>query len=1036
MKKLLLAVVVAFMSLTAINAQVLSSTAWTKTFTTVENASDATSGVMAIDNNGNLYVSGALTTTATFGSFELEPIGLASYIVKYDAAGNVVWATAIQGAATVTAMDADAAGNLYVAGSFTDMIYVCNAGAQTYQELTGSADQTSAFVVKYNANGTVASAQEIMPTTNQDVLDSWGYYDTPYFRINKVVAANNKVYVSAIYVGDVNICSSLSLKGKYNFVWGFMYADLPSAVVFSLDANEMDSPTLVANMSSKEDFTTDMQYAVTTVNFAVVGSDVYVAFQGYGEFVCETLDKTKEVSFFVDGYGTNEHGALVAKVGATSQFCSYNNISTDITSDSYDKISAMNVVGGNLYIVGTFRGYCPFDNTLSTVNNGEEVSTSNIYVASFKTSDLSSNWVVATPDKNDVVNQQYENVVGAMIYPNEVRIVANVKKISDYSVVSASNTVVSFDGAVSTLAEEQATAIAYKGDKAASVLNNGTTSTLKYGKINVSKEETEEEIMVINGEILKTNMWNSSISAVEQAGDAVVSSPSAIDAEGNLYVTGTMNQDFDFAGNTIPNLGIGAYVAKYDIQGNEKYAFAIYGAVDITAIAAGPEGDLYVAGSFTDEVYVTDVEGVEGEYEVITGEYGDYFVEKPSAFLARYDANGNLLSVKTYNASHSYGFSAEEFWGDIPYVTIDKIVAVGEQVYVQFITNGDITVGDLTFEAKYFVYFYTAYMDSKYSAIVMFDEELGYTEKIAEVGLAYDDNFVTSKYEAVDFTVDKEVVYIAAMGYGDLAVSSSVETKEASFMVDDFEGLTEHGAFVAKVEDGSVELAKFSNISNSAWASFYSISGIDVYAGKMFIAGTFNETLAFDNAKAAIGASDVYVVTLDAATLEKEWVKTDAIDEGATNTYYEEATGMVLYKGNVYVVANVVNMNTELVTETLNYNVSANGNMSTGIVRYATAMAYSDDYAVLVNVDGTNTNISFFSYEWISGVEEAVVSETSNITYINGVYFFAEPVNAEIYDVQGRCVKAAKAATEIATAGLNKGVYILKAGNEVVKFVK
>ena len=220
MKKLLLTVAVAFMSLTAINAQILSSTEWSKTLTTVENATDATGGVMTIDNNGNLYVSGALTTTATFGSFELEPIGLASYIVKYNSNGDVQWTTAIQGAATVTAMDADAAGNLYVAGTFNDAIYVCNADSEDYVELTtGSSDQEGGFVVKYNVNGTVASAQEIMPTTNQDVLDSWGYYDTPYFRINKVVAANNKVYVSAIYVGDVNICSSLSLKGKYNFVW-------------------------------------------------------------------------------------------------------------------------------------------------------------------------------------------------------------------------------------------------------------------------------------------------------------------------------------------------------------------------------------------------------------------------------------------------------------------------------------------------------------------------------------------------------------------------------------------------------------------------------------------------------------------------------------------------------------------------------------------------------------------------------------------------------------------------------------------------
>ena len=1034
MKKFLLTVVVAFMSLTAINAQILSTTEWSKTLTTVANATDATSGVMAIDANGNLYVSGALTTTATFGSYTVEPIGIASYIVKYNATGDVQWATAIQGAATITAMDADATGNLYVAGSFTDMIYVCDAGATTYQELTGSADQTAAFVVKYNANGTVASAQEIMPTTNQDVLDSWGYWDSPYFRINKVVAANGKVYVSAIYVGDNTICSSLTLKGKYNFVAYFMYADLPSAVVFSLDAEGMNNPALVANMSSKEDFTTDLQYAVTTVNFAVAGSDVYVAFQGYGDFICETPNQSKEFSFFVDGAGTNEHGAVVAKVGASSQFYTYNNISSDITSDSYDKISAMSVVGDNLYIVGTFRGYCPFDNTLSTINNETQVSTSDIYVASVKTSDLSANWVVATPDKNETVNQEYESVVGAMIYPNEVRIIADVKKVSGNSFVSSNNTIVSFDGEVSALAEEQATAVVYNGGKAASILNNGVTSTLNYGKIALG--EVEEEIEVINGEILKTNMWNSSITAVEQAGDAVISSPSTIDAEGNLYVSGTMNKDFEFAGKTLSNLGIGAYVAKYDVQGNEKFAFAIYGAVDITAMTTDAEGNLYVGGSFTDEAYVTDVEGEEGEYETITGEIGDYWVKKPTAFLAKYDANGNLVSVNTYNATHSYGFFAEEFWGDIPYVAIDKIVAEGDQVYVQFVSNGDMTFGDLTIEAKYFVYFYTAYMDSPYSAIVKFDENLENASKVAEVGLASDDDFVTSKYEAIDFAVSNGDVYVVAYGYGNLAVSTDASTETASFMVDDFDGWTEHGAFVAKVSDGALDMVTFSNIATQTYNVFNLISGFDVYAGKLFIAGTYNETLAFDNDKVVVGASDVFVVTLDATTLEKDWVKTDAKDEGATNTYYEEVTGMALYKGNVYVVGSVINMNEDVVAETINYNINANGNMSVGKVRPATAMAYSDDYAVLVNVDGATTNVAFYSFEELVGIEEAVVSESSNIKCINGVYFFAEPVNAEIYDVQGRCIKVAKAATEIATEGLNKGVYILKAGNEVVKFIK
>ena len=55
--------------------------------------------------------------------------------------------------------------------------------------------------------------------------------------------------------------------------------------------------------------------------------------------------------------------------------------------------------------------------------------------------------------------------------------------------------------------------------------------------------------------------------------------------------------------------------------------------------------------------------------------------------------------------------------------------------------------------------------------------------------------------------------------------------------------------------------------------------------------------------------------------------------------------------------------------------------------------------------------------------------------YIIIGFNFINILNSE-HNIRGRCVKAVKAATEIATDGLNKGVYILKAGSEVVKFVK
>ena len=1034
MKKILLTFVVALMTVTAINAQVLGTTEWNKTLFTVANGTDATDGVMAIDDNGNLFVSGALTTTATFGSYSVEPIGVASYIVKYNATGQEQWATAIQGAATIVAMDTDAAGNLYVAGQFADEIYVCNATNEDYIFLTSSnsSDKTAAFIAKYAADGALIGAQACEATIDPEVDASFMYFgNNPQVLIKNIEVEGDNLYLSFTYNGDVTL-GGYTLDAKYVFnSMGFGdYLDATSGAIIALNNSTFAPTALVANVSLMDGET---NYGLNAINFTVDKGEVYFAVVGYGNMTVQTASTAQNVQFAMDGMGTNEYGMVVTKGGTIKV---YNNIATSVYASPYNAIENMEVIGSDLFITGTFRGYCALDNTLSTIDGDSEKSTSDIFVASLKTSDLTTNWVTTTPDKGDTVNQEYENVVGSMIYPNEIRIVAAKKKVSGHTVVSTSNPLVSFAGEVSALGTEQATAVAYNGNKAASVLSLQTLTALYYGTIPVAEIEKEEEIEVIYGEILKTNMWNSSISAVEQAGDAVVSSPSTIDANGNLYVSGTMNKDFEFAGKTISNLGIGAYVAKYDVQGNEKYAFAIYGAVDITAMATGPEGDLYVAGSFTEEAYITDVEGVEGEYEVITGEYGDYFVKKPSAFLAKYDANGNLVSVNTYNATHSYGFFAEEFWGDIPYVAIDKIVAEGDQVYVQFVSNGDITVGDLTFEAKYFIYFYTAYMESPYSAIVKFDENLENASKVAEVGLASDDDFVTSKYEAIDFAVANGDVYVVAYGYGNLAVSTDASTETASFMVDDFDGWTEHGAFVAKVSDGALDMVTFSNIATKTYNVFNLISGFDVYAGKLFIAGTYNETLAFDNDKVAVGASDVFVVTLDATTLEKDWVKTDAKDEGATNTYYEEVTGMILYKGNVYVLGAVINMNNELVTETLNYNVNANGSMSVGTIRYATTMAYSDDYAVLVNVDGVNTNVSFFSYEWLSGIEESVVTETSNIKCINGVYFFAEPVNAEIYDVQGRCIKATKAATEIATEGLNKGVYILKAGNEVVKFIK
>lgn len=1033
MKKLLLTIAVALLSVTAINAQVLGTTEWNKTLFTVAAAEDATSGEMAIDDNGNLFVSGALTTTATFGSTSLEPIGLAQYIVKYNATGAEQWATAIQGAATITAMDTDAEGNLYVAGQFADEILVCDvAGNQTSLVSSNSDSQTAAFIAKYSATGTLIAAQACEATVDATVNDSFMYFGYPAeISISNIQVEGDALYVSFTYNGDVTL-GGFSLDAKYVFnSMGFGdYLDTTSGAVIALNSTTLAPSALIVNASVKED-NASVYRGINDINFTVEDGNAYVSVVGFGDLTIQTANSSQDVTFAMDGMGSNEYGMIIAKVGAIEAVKVYNNVSTSLSVTSYNKVENMEVVGDNLYITGTFRGYCPLDNTLSTLNGDTEKSTSDVYVASLATSTLSTNWVVTTPDKNDEVNQKYETIVGTMIYPNEVRMVTAVKNVSGNAVVSTSNPLVSFTGEVSSLNTEQATALAYNGDNAAFILNVATLSALYYGTIPVNELVEEETIEVINGEILKTNMWNSSISAV-QATDANPSFPAAMDADGNIYVSGTQTQDFDFAGTTIGSLGVGSYVAKYDAAGNEKFAFALYGSIALTAMTTDAEGNLYVAGSFTDEAYITDIEGQTGDYETITGATGDWSMERPSSFLAKYDANGNLLSVNKFDAVAGYDTSAE-YWGGVPYVSINKIVSEGEKVYVQFTYNGDVTIDTITLEAKYMFYFWSAYMDIPSNAVVSFDTDMIAIAKEAELSMAVDGADSASSVESFNFAVKDGEVYVSAFGYGNLALTTPVGSETFSFAIDS-EGNTEHGAVVAKV-GATLETKKFSNIPTGTYNVFNVISGMDVYAGNIYIAGTFNETFAFANTTTAAGASDIFAVCLNASNLSTTWVAADAKDEGATNTYYEVATGMILYKGNVYVTGAVIDMNAETVTENLNYNVSSEGNMSLGVARPAMATAYCDDYAALVNFTET-TNVAYYSFEELVGIEESVVEGTSNITYSNGMYIFAEAVDAQIYDVQGRCVKAVKAATEIATEGLNKGVYILKAGSEVVKFVK
>ncbi|GAB3171668.1 SBBP repeat-containing protein [Telluribacter humicola] len=111
---------------------------------------------IAMDEQGNIYVTGYITGTATFGPQSLTSAGSSDiFISKYNSNGEVQWVRSAGGSGSEQGLDiaVDKSGNPYVTGSF---IGTATFGSTSLTS-RGSSD---AFIARYNSNGDVLWAQQ------------------------------------------------------------------------------------------------------------------------------------------------------------------------------------------------------------------------------------------------------------------------------------------------------------------------------------------------------------------------------------------------------------------------------------------------------------------------------------------------------------------------------------------------------------------------------------------------------------------------------------------------------------------------------------------------------------------------------------------------------------------------------------------------------------------------------------------------------------------------------------------------------------
>lgn len=397
MKKILLTLAV-FVAALASSAQSVIPNGWYATFEPVSDANELNGIKTASAADGSVYVSSTYNKAFTFGGKEVaDPEGLTSAcIVKYNEKGQEQWAVTLEGSAVVYALDTDADGTLYAAGSFMDkVVYAGTDGEKA--EIT-SEGVYSAFIAKIDNNGKFGIVKVITPTVNEEIAskmgDPWGMgeesplysmWDPIYVTPNKIQVDGEKVYVSAKYMGDVK---ELDWKGSYIDVFGMMYSDNYSMGVFSLKKADFTEAVNIANVQATG-IVTDMQYYPEALDFTAENGTVYVGFFGFGNLTLSTPAGKKDFAFEVatDESGNKEHAFVLATVGNDVTAKVFNVEAHDKDAKPYNLF--MENDGENLIIGGTFFGQLPFD---TAKNSGEFAS--DVFMASLKKADASVNWTM------------------------------------------------------------------------------------------------------------------------------------------------------------------------------------------------------------------------------------------------------------------------------------------------------------------------------------------------------------------------------------------------------------------------------------------------------------------------------------------------------------------------------------------------------------------------------------------------------------------------------------------------------------------
>ena len=182
--------------------------------------SDSGNGI-AMDSDGNVFVSGTFSGNLTIGTKTLESTGSSdSFLIKYDNNGNLLWAQSSEnnGSNGAYGVSTDQFGNCILTGRFYDSV--------TFGDWTlTSSGEGDIYTIKFDSNGTViwakksggigSDAGRAISVNNLGEIFITGYFEgTAYFDSEVLIDSNSKVFITK-YDVDGNVIWAKETNVRY-----------------------------------------------------------------------------------------------------------------------------------------------------------------------------------------------------------------------------------------------------------------------------------------------------------------------------------------------------------------------------------------------------------------------------------------------------------------------------------------------------------------------------------------------------------------------------------------------------------------------------------------------------------------------------------------------------------------------------------------------------------------------------------------------------------------------------------------------------